>query len=67
MELVSGQYFSTLEVQPAIGRTITPDDDRPGSGDAVAALGFGYGKGPTSLTVGSARRVLTPAHSPMRE
>jgi predicted permease len=42
MELVSGQYFSTLEVQPAIGRTITPDDDRPGGGNAVAVLGFGY-------------------------
>jgi predicted permease len=42
MELVSGQYFSTLKVQRAIGRTITPDDDRPGGGNAVAVLGFGY-------------------------
>jgi predicted permease len=42
MELVSGQYFSTLGVQPAIGGTITPDDDRPGGGNAVAVLGFGY-------------------------
>jgi predicted permease len=41
MELVSGQYFSMLEIHPAVGRMITPDDDRPG-GNAVAVLGFGY-------------------------
>src|SRR4051794_7052794 len=41
-ELVSGQYFPTLGVQPIIGRTITPEDDRPGGGNPVAVLGFGY-------------------------
>lgn len=27
---VSGQYFTALGVAPALGRTLTPDDDRPG-------------------------------------
>ena len=42
VELVSGGYFSTLGVQPLMGRTITTDDDRPGAGNPVAVLGFGY-------------------------
>ena len=36
-ELVSGNYFSTLEVRPALGRLIGPDDDRPGTA-AVAVI-----------------------------
>ena len=39
---VSGQYFPLLGVRPLMGRTIAPDDDRPGGGNAVAVLGFGY-------------------------
>lgn len=42
VEAVSGQYFSTLGVQPVIGRAITPEDDRPGAGNPVAVLGYGY-------------------------
>ena len=42
VELVSGGYFSTLGVNPLIGRTITAGDDRPGAGNPVAVLGFGY-------------------------
>jgi predicted permease len=40
--VVSGQYFPMLGVKPAIGRTITPDDDREGSGNAVAMVSYGY-------------------------
>ena len=41
-DIVSGQYFPLLGMRPLIGRTITPEDDRPGGGNAVAVLGFGY-------------------------
>jgi predicted permease len=40
-ELVSGDYFSTLGVRPALGRTLQPEDDRPGS-TSVAILDYGY-------------------------
>ena len=41
-ELVSGNYFDVLGVHPALGRSITPDDDRmPGSG-TVVVLSNGY-------------------------
>jgi hypothetical protein len=43
MELVSGQYFPVLRIQPAIGREITPDDDRAGGGNAVAVLASAIG------------------------
>jgi macrolide transport system ATP-binding/permease protein len=36
---VSGNYFSTLGVQPMAGRLLTPDDDRPES-PAVAVMGY---------------------------
>jgi predicted permease len=42
IDVVSGQYFSTLGVTPMAGRAITPDDDRPGAGNPVAVLGYGY-------------------------
>ncbi len=40
--LVSGQYFPVLGVQPLLGRLITPQDDVPGAGNAVAVLSYGY-------------------------
>ena len=36
---VSGNYFSTLGVQPIAGRLLTPGDDRPDS-PAVAVMGY---------------------------
>ena len=42
MAVVSGGYFPVLGVQPLLGRTIAPEDDRPGGGNAVAVLGYGY-------------------------
>src|SRR5581483_11691060 len=42
VEVVSGQYFATLRVNPMIGRALTPEDDQPGGGNAVAVLGYGY-------------------------
>jgi predicted permease len=40
-ELVSGDYFSGLGVQPQLGRTITPTDDQPGAAP-VAVISYGY-------------------------
>ncbi|HEV2135216.1 MAG TPA: ABC transporter permease [Terracidiphilus sp.] len=42
-ELVSGSYFGTLGVQPAVGRILEPDDEKPGAA-AVAVLDYGYWK-----------------------
>ncbi len=40
--VVSGQYFPMLGVQPVIGRAIVPNDDRPGAGNPVAVVSYGY-------------------------
>jgi macrolide transport system ATP-binding/permease protein len=40
-QYVSGEYFTVLGVIPAVGRLISPDDDRPGA-PSVAVLGNGY-------------------------
>lgn len=39
-ELVSGNFFSTLEVAPALGRAFAPEEDRPGA-PHVAVIGGG--------------------------
>jgi predicted permease len=55
-ELVSGTFFSTLGVQPALGRTLIPDDDRIGASPA-AVISYGYWKarfGGDSAVVGRA-------------
>ena len=38
---VSGQFFSTLAVQPAAGRLLQPEDDRRGCA-AIAVLSYGF-------------------------
>src|SRR2546430_16588298 len=40
-ELVSGNYFETLGVSSALGRTIQPSDDRRGA-PPVVVLSYGY-------------------------
>jgi len=40
-EVVSGNYFETLGVSSALGRTIQPSDDRPGA-PPVVVLSYGY-------------------------
>jgi len=40
-ELVSGSYFETLGVMPAIGRTLDSGDEKPGA-EPVAVLDYGY-------------------------
>jgi predicted permease len=43
-ELVSGNYFSTLGVQPAVGRVLMPDDTTTVGANPVVVLGYGYWK-----------------------
>ena len=42
VELVSGSYFSTLGVVPALGRIFTPEDDRVPSGHPFLVLSYDY-------------------------
>jgi predicted permease len=41
-ELVSGTYFQVLGIGAAIGRVITPDDDKERGGSPVAVLSYDY-------------------------
>ncbi|HWJ57252.1 MAG TPA: ABC transporter permease, partial [Vicinamibacterales bacterium] len=41
-ELISGNYFAVLGVEPAIGRLLTPADDDTISGHPLAVLGYDY-------------------------
>lgn len=41
-EMVSGNYFETLGVQPFLGRLIGPEDDSAPSANPVAVLSYGY-------------------------
>jgi len=40
-QLVSGNYFQTLETYAALGRLLTPDDDRAVGGSPVAVISYG--------------------------
>ncbi len=44
VELVSGTYFSTLGVVPALGRILTPEDDVVPSGHPFVVLNYNYWK-----------------------
>ncbi len=41
-ELVSGNYFEVLGVPAAIGRTLTPNDDKLKNGEPYAVLSYAY-------------------------
>jgi putative ABC transport system permease protein len=43
-EMVSGTYFSVLGVSTALGRTITPEDDRVPNGAPLVMLSYNYWK-----------------------
>jgi putative ABC transport system permease protein len=43
-EIVSGNYFETLGVQPALGRVLLPSDTAVEGSNAVVVLGQGYWK-----------------------
>ena len=39
---VTGQYFGTLGLRPALGRLLLPDDNEPGSDNMVAVIGHDF-------------------------
>jgi len=39
---VSGEFFETLGVQPALGRLLNVEDDQPGCGSPVAAISYPF-------------------------
>jgi putative ABC transport system permease protein len=41
-ELVSGNYFDTLGIQPALGRLMVADDDRVADANPVVVVSFSY-------------------------
>jgi predicted permease len=41
-ELVSGNYFDVLGVTPAVGRLLTPDEDRVKGGEPYVVLSYDY-------------------------
>jgi predicted permease len=41
-ELVTGQYFRTLQVKPAVGRLLNEDDVRDARGNPVCVLSYGF-------------------------
>ncbi len=43
-QLVSGNYFPTVETHAALGRLLTPDDDRVAAGSPVAVISYGCWK-----------------------
>ena len=43
-ELVSGNYFETLEVRPALGRVLMASDETAPGANPVAVLSYGYWK-----------------------
>src|SRR5438876_3040738 len=56
-QLVSGNYFSLLGVNPAAGRSISVEDDRIPNGHPVAMISYGYWKrrfGQTPSVLGKA-------------
>jgi predicted permease len=44
VELVSGTYFSTLGIVPAMGRILTPEDDKVPSGHPYVVLNYNFWK-----------------------
>ncbi len=56
-ELVSGGYFETLGVGAALGRTLQPEDEKPGAA-AVAVLDYGYWQRAFGGSVGVVGRTI---------
>ncbi len=58
---VSGEFFPTLGIRPALGRLFGPDDDRPGCAASDAVISHGFWKsefGGTNSAIGSKLVIL---------
>ena len=58
-QLVSGNFFSMLGVQPTVGRTFTFDEDRIPGGDPVAVISYRYWKRQFGLDPAAVGKPLT--------
>jgi hypothetical protein len=63
-QLVTGGYFALLGVNPVIGRTIGPDDDRVPNGHPVAMISSGYWKRRFGRNPGVLGQTLSISGSP---
>jgi len=63
-QLVSGNYFAFLGVNPAAGRTIGPDDDRIPNAHPVAVISHGYWSRRFGLAPSVIGRKITIAGQP---
>jgi hypothetical protein len=63
---VTGHYFRTLGLQPALGRLIVPDDNEPGKDNMVAVLGHRFWLdrfGGTPNAIGQVLRINGRSHT----
>jgi len=64
-EMVSGTYFSTLGLNPYLGRVFTPEDDRVPDGHPYIVLNYAYWKTRFSSDPGILGKTLTLNNYPM--
>lgn len=63
-EMVSGNFFDTLGIGPALGRTLAPSDDQPGA-PPVAVLSYGYWQRAFGGDPGAVGRTIWLNNSPV--
>ena len=63
--LVSGSYFPTAGVRPALGRLIGPDDDRDPGGSPVAVLSHAFWRSAMAGDPGAIGRSITVNGAPL--
>jgi len=62
VELVSGNYFQTLGVQPAVGRLLLPSDETFENANPVAVLSFDYWKSHLAEAPVAGKTLLVNGH-----
>jgi putative ABC transport system permease protein len=62
VELVSGNYFQTLGVQPAVGRLLLPSDETVENANPVAVLSFDYWKSHLAEAPVAGKTLLVNGH-----
>jgi predicted permease len=62
VELVSGNYFQTLGVQPAVGRLLLPSDETFENANPVAVLSFDYWKSHLAQAPVAGKTLLVNGH-----
>ena len=63
---VSGEFFETLGVQPALGRLLGPEDDQPGCGSPSVAISYSFWRRAFGGERSVLERTLTINRQPFR-